>query len=78
MICPQCGGKIKVTHTYVAGRKGKTQASKCIACKTAWTLVTVVIGEHKQGRGAYAVAQQLQDGYSYKVELHRDPPTVAS
>jgi len=62
MLCQVCDSKValKITHTYVAGRAGKTSTAKCLDCGRRYTIVALIVGQVTPGLGAYAIAQHLQ------------------
>jgi DNA-directed RNA polymerase subunit RPC12/RpoP len=59
MICPYCGNKIKVTHTYSGGRDGRTQSAWCKTCKKRFTIVSVILDSDRHG-GAYKIAKKME------------------
>jgi hypothetical protein len=63
MICTwgDCGGKMKVTHTYGAGTSAKTQRLRCLKCKRVTTAVTMYSKADGYGKGAAAQAKKLKD-----------------
>jgi len=66
-----CGQPSKVTHSYTAGRAGRTRRSICTKCHKCFTEVIVLLAtEPGSGQGAYAVAQRLRAGQArLSVEL---------
>lgn len=63
MFCPYCGTRIKITHTYSAGRHGRVQSGWCKKCKKRFTITSVILDSDRHG-GAYKVAKKLarEDG----------------
>ncbi len=67
MIC-ECGGRLKVTHSFDAGR-AKTATAQCLRCPKKYTLVTVIASEvHEHGNGATALARRLKNGETFFIE----------
>lgn len=63
MKCPrrECDGQLRVTHTYSAGRAGKTQRLLCDKCERPTTAVTILRDGEGYGNGASAAARRLTE-----------------
>ena len=65
MECPRCNQPMRVTHSYSAGRTGRTQRQVCEACGKVVTVVARIAHEDpKRGQGAAAVAKKLAEDHS--------------
>lgn len=62
MICPKkdCDGELRVTHTFDAGKNGKTQRLVCEQCSRPTTAVTFLRDGEGYGNGASAQAKKLK------------------
>ena len=60
MRCESCGGRLLVTHTYVASNLCKTSRLTCEGCHLIYTKIAHVERCNGRGEGAYAVAQKLR------------------
>jgi len=72
MLCDVCDIRLKITHSFSAGRGGKTATAKCPECGKRFTLVSILVPYAGRGNGAAAMARKLkragQEGKN-KVEL---------
>ena len=57
MNCPLCERKLKITHTYPAG-KVRFQRAVCVPCGAVFRLDTTLEAVNKRGEGARARAKQ--------------------
>ena len=62
MKCPRgdCDGELRVTHTYSAGKAGKTQRLVCEICQHITTAVTFLKDGEGYGNGAAAWVDKLK------------------
>lgn len=62
MECPNCGSRMKTTHTYRAGEGSSTARLACSNCEMIATQVTVIaIINPSYGSGAASIARKIQD-----------------
>jgi len=59
MICPYCKQKIKITHTYSGGKRGRVQSGWCPYCRRRFTITSILYDSEQYG-GAYKVAKKLE------------------
>ena len=77
MLCPICGHKTTVTHSYSAGTAGRTVQRRCQgpARHRLTYAVQLVCEVNGRGSGAYAVATRMKNGEN-PVEHHDEKETV--
>lgn len=60
--CPKCKNKMRVTHTYSIGEKGRTQRLYCEKCHTVATAVALVVNiDPEYGQGAAKLAKKIRE-----------------
>ena len=76
MICPQidCGGQVRVSHTYSAGSVGKTHGGICSKCGRRVVAVTVVFEDlGKRGESAYMRAKRMRQEHEEALRKKASP-----
>lgn len=57
MRCEDCDVRLKVTHSYQAGRMAKTATAQCPKCRKKYTAITILVSGDT---GASAWAKKLK------------------
>ncbi len=75
MLCPDCGGELRVITTFTCARDAQTRDYACLKCKRKTTSVTFLIDADERvrgkngGGGAISAAKAVRAG---KLRLEND------